>query len=260
VLRRFADSSEPFALGVVTDDEAIATVDGCPGVEPGPVLFTPVRRRNLRPGYLAVYRRRARARFAMQDTRIMLLLSAWLGATLDGLRMATPSERAVVIDELTGVYNFRYLKTALSREVRRASRFRQDLSIALIDVDHLKVLGESLGEMKGSLLLKELAGTLAQQVRSFDVMARYGDDAFMMVLPQTGRDGAVEVAERIRATVEQHAWSLTTPQAVTVSLGVSTFPRDANATRELVAAAERALKLAKQRGRNCVATPATKAA
>ena len=164
------------------------------------------------------------------------------------------------IDELTGVYNFRYLKTALSREVRRASRFRQDLSIALIDVDHLKVLGETLGEMKGSLLLKEIAGTLAQQVRSFDVMARYGDDAFMMVLPQTGRDGAVEVAERVRATVEQHAWSLTTPQAVTVSLGVATFPRDANATRELVAAAERALKLAKQRGRNCVATPATKAA
>ena len=109
-------------------------------------------------------------------------------------------------------------------------------------------------------LLKEIAGTLAQQVRSFDVMARYGDDAFMMVLPQTGRDGAVEVAERVRATVEQHAWSLTTPQAVTVSLGVATFPRDANATRELVAAAERALKLAKQRGRNCVATPATKAA
>ena len=62
-----------------------------------------------------------------------------------------------------------------------------------------------------------------------------------------------KVAERVRATVEQHAWSLTTPQAVTVSLGVATFPRDANATRELVAAAERALKLAKQRGRNCVA-------
>jgi diguanylate cyclase (GGDEF)-like protein len=260
VLRRFAESSEPLVLPVITDDAQVAAADGCPGVEPGPVLFTPVRRRDLSPAYIAVYRRRARARFTMTDTRQMLLLAAWLGSVLDGLRAATGGERTAVTDDVTGVYNFRYLKTAMRREVRRASRFSQELSVILIDVDHLKVHSEALGAMKENLLLKELATTLANQVRSFDVMARYGYDAFMMILPQTGRDGAAEVAERMRATVEQHGFSLGTPSAVTVSLGVATFPHDASATRDLVAAVERALRLAKQKGRNCVATPATKAA
>lgn len=260
VLRRFVESSEPLAYAVVTDDPRIAAADGCPGVEPGPVLFAAVRRRDAAPGYLAVYRRRARARFTMVETRMVLLLSAWLGSVLDALRLATGIERTSVTDSLTGVYGVHYLKTALRREVRRARRYNQELSLVLVDVDRLKVIGEALGAMKGSLLLKELATTLAGQVRSFDVLARCGDDAFMLILPQTGRDGATEVAERVRATVESHAFSAGNTSPVTVSAGVASFPTDASALQDLVAAVHRALKVAKQRGRNCVATPAHKAA
>lgn len=260
VLRRFAESSEPLALAVVTDDPRVAAADGCPGVEPGPALFTPVRRREAAPAYLAVYRRRARARFTMAETRMMLLLAAWLGTVLEALRLASGIERTSVTDTLTGVYGVHYLKTALRREVRRARRYGQELSLVLVDVDRLKVHGEALGAMKGSLLLKELATTLAGQVRSFDVLGRCGDDAFMLILPQTGREGAGEVAERMRATVEQHAFSAGTTGPVTVSLGVASFPTDASSLQDLIAAVTRALRLAKQRGRNRVETPAGKAA
>jgi len=260
VLRRFAENGEPLALAVITDDAPVATADGCPGVEPGPVLFTPVRGRGTNPAYIAAYRRRARARFTMAETRMMLLLAAWLGSALEGLRLATGAEQAAVTDSLTGVYGVRYLKTALRREVRRARRYDQELSLVLVDVDRLKLIGESIGPAKGGLLLKELATTLAGQVRSFDVLARCGDDAFMLILPQTGREGAAEVAERIRATVEHHAFAAETGTGVTVSAGVASFPTDASAMQDLVAAVQRALKLAKQRGRNCVATPASKAA
>ncbi len=260
VLRRFAEAPEPLALAVVTDDARVAEADGCPGVEPGPTLFIPVRGRDAAPAYLAAYRRRARARYTMVEIRMMLLLAAWLGSVLDSLRLASGLERTSVTDSLTGVYGVHYLRTALRREVRRARRYNQELSLVLVDVDRLKVHGEALGAMKGSLLLKELATALAGQVRSFDVLARCGDDAFMVILPQTGRDGATEVAERMRATVEQHAFSTGTPVPVTVSVGVAAFPTDASALQDLVRAVTRALKVAKQGGRNRVATPASKAA
>jgi diguanylate cyclase (GGDEF)-like protein len=260
VLRRFAENAEPIALAVVSDDIRIAAADGCPGVEPGPVLFTPVRRREASPAYIAAYRRRARARFTMAETRMMLLLAAWLGSVLDGLRLAAGIEKTAVTDPQTGVYGVHYLKAALRREVRRARRYDQELSLVLVDVDRLKVHGETLGAEQGGQLLKELATTLAQQVRSFDVLARCGDDAFMLILPQTGREGAAEVAERVRATVEQHAFASATAGAVTVSAGVASFPADASALQDLVAAVTRALKTAKQRGRNRVETPASRAA
>jgi diguanylate cyclase (GGDEF)-like protein len=260
VMRMLAESCQPIALSNLKDEPVLAAADGCPGVESGPVLYTPVRRRTPLPAYLAAYRKVGRAKFSMNDTRMMLLLAAWLTTALEHVRLASGTEKLAVRDDLTNVYNYRYLRTALRRELRRAARFGQELSIIKIDVDHLKAHNESLGELKGNLLLRELASALAQQVRSFDVMARHGEDEFMLILPQTDRDGAAEVAERVRAAVERQAFSPTDAGAVTVSLGVATFPQDAADVRGLAAAADRALQQAKDRGRNCVATLTRRAA
>ena len=257
VIRRLAEHCQPLMLPELSDDPRVAATDGCPGVEAGPVLFTPVLRRDPVPAYLAAYRRRGRARFTSSDIRQMLLLAAWLSSALENLRLTTGTEKVAVTDDLTDVYNFRYLKTALRREVRRASRFSQELSVVMIDVDHLKTYNDAFGELKGSLLLREVASALAQQVRSFDVMAKFGDDEFMVILPQTGRDGAAEVAERMRAAIEGQAFSNSTAGAVTASLGVASFPQDATEIKDLVAAATRAVQDAKERGRNCVATLTT---
>jgi len=231
IIRRLAENSMPVVLPDLSDDARVAAGDGCPGVEAGPVLFTPVHRRDAAPAYVAAYRRRGRARFTTQDGRTMLLLAAWLGSALENLRLSTGTEKVTVTDDLTEIYNYRYLKAALRREIRRASRFSQELSVVLIEVDRLEAYQESFGELKSSLLLKETASALAQQVRSFDVLARFGDDAFMVILPQTGRDGAVSV-----------------------SLGVACFPNEASEIKDLVAAAQRALRQAHERGGNCVAT------
>jgi diguanylate cyclase (GGDEF)-like protein len=243
-LRRLAECREPLALTDWSEDPAIAASDGCPGVEAGPVLFTPVPRRDLDPGYVAIYRRRGRARFAMNDHRMMLLLAAWLGGALENLRLATGTEKLSVTDGVTGVYNFRYLKSAMRREIRRARRFGQELSIVKVEIDQLAAHQAELGELKSGLLFKEVAGALAQQVRSFDVMARYGDQHFMLILPQTGRDGATEVAERIRGAMEQQEF--TVGGGVAVSLGVASFPDDAGDVRDLEAAVERALRQSKE--------------
>lgn len=254
VLRRLAESCVPIVLNDLTEDGRIATADGCPGVEAGPTSFTPLRQRTLVSGYIAVYRKRGRARFTMTDSRILLLLSAWLAGALENLRLGKGAEKLAIRDELTEVYNYRFLQTALRREVRRASRFGQELSLLLIDMDDLS--DEAMaGNPDEGKLLKQVATVLSRQARSFDLLARCAEDAFMLILPQAGRDGATEVAERLRKAVECHAFETTTAEPVTVSLGVATFPHDALSIDDLVAACDRALRQAKQQGRNRVALP-----
>jgi diguanylate cyclase (GGDEF)-like protein len=253
IVKLLAENCQPIALPNLSESPASAT-DACPGVDAGPALFTPVRLRNQGPAYVAVYRKRGRVPFSTNDIRMMLILAAWLSTALENLRLATGGERLSVKDELTEVYNHRFLKTALQREVRRAGRFGQDLSVVMIDVDSLGAFTEVNGELRGSLLLKELTTVLVQQVRSFDVMGRNGDDEFMLILPQTNLEGAVEVAERMRGVVEQYAFSHVPAGAITVSLGVASFPAAGSKAEDLVAAADRALEQAKQRGRNRVET------
>ena len=127
-----------------------------------------------------------------------------------------------------------------------------DAAVVMIDVDNLKSYNDVHGHLRGSFLLKELAGVCAEQVRSFDVMAKYGGDEFTMILPQTPRDGAMVVAERVRAAVCERAFALVPAGRITVSLGVATFPDDGQDSMGLLASADRALYQAKRLGRNRV--------
>lgn len=257
VARSLTECCQPILFPDLSADARAAAGDNCPGVEAGPAMFVPLRQRDPVAGYLAVYKGCGRAPFTTSDSRLILLLSAWLSTTLDGLRLLSGLERLAVTDDLTEVYNSRFLVAALRREIRRASRFNQELSIVRVDVDNLKAYNAERGDLHGSLLLKEVASLLAQQIRSFDLMARYDDDEFMLILPQTGRDGAMVAAERMRSAVERHAFPPTDAGAVTVSLGVASFPLDGADSAALIAASDRALRQAKQRGMNCAETLVT---
>lgn len=260
VARRLAQAAEPLVLGELSDDGPVAEADGCPGIEPGPVMFLPLRQRDPAVGYIAVYRRRGRARFTVGDVRVVLMLAAYLSSALESQRMASGVQKQSLTDDLTEVYNARFLKAALRREFLRAGRFGQELSVVLIDVDHLSAHNEESGELRGSILLREIASLLAQQVRAFDTLAKHDDDEFMLLLPETGLEGALEVAERARLAVEKHTFSQATSTAVTVSMGVGSFPREGADEKAVVAKARRALVLAKQRGRNRVETLVREAA
>jgi diguanylate cyclase (GGDEF)-like protein len=253
VARALAECGEPIAVEDLSEEAHLVPSDSCPGVEADPALFTALHQRDPSSGYLAVYRRRGRARFSLGEVRQMLLLAAWLGSALERLRLASGSEKLALGDDLTGVYNARFLKTALGRELRRAARFGQELSVVLVEVDRTAPAAERDG-LRDGLLLRELATVLSQQVRSFDLLARHRADQFMFVLPQTGKSGAVEVAGRVRAMVEQHVFPSLPAGAVTVSLGVATFPQEGTDAKGLTATVERALALAHQRGMNRVET------
>jgi len=230
----------------------VSPAAACPGVTPGPALFVPVTLQDRKHGCLAVFRHDGAARFTARDARQLALLAAWAAVAMDGVRLSENLEKLAVTDDLTQVFNYRYLKSALRREVKRASRFHQDLSILMVDVDNLKSYNDRNGHLRGSHLLREIAQLFASQVRSWDLVAKYGGDEFTVILPQTDRVGAAAVAERLREAVEQHDFPLAGRGEITVSCGIAHHPEDGDSVTGLIEAADRALYLAKKNGRNRV--------
>jgi len=230
----------------------VSPAAACPGVTPGPALYLPLRLQDQKSGYLAVYREEGAPRFHGRDARALALLAAWTGVAIDNLRLAENLERLAVTDDLTQVYNFRYLKAALRREVKRAMRFRQPLSILMVDVDNLKKYNDRNGHLRGSYLLRDIAQLFTKQVRSWDLVAKYGGDEFTVILPQTDRVGAAAVGERLRSGVAAYQFPLAEPGAITVSMGIANYPDDADTVPGLIEAADRALYLAKRNGRDRV--------
>ncbi|MDD3089797.1 MAG: GGDEF domain-containing protein [Candidatus Omnitrophica bacterium] len=158
-----------------------------------------------------------------------------------------------IADGLTKVYLRRYLMTRLEEEVDRARRLGLTFSVAMIDVDHFKNCNDRYGHLVGDAVLKKIAERLKISVREVDMIARYGGEEFCIVLPETTKDLALAVAERIRSTVEKkEVRAFDESVKVTVSVGVATFPADADQVNALIDRADNALYRAKRMGRNMV--------
>jgi diguanylate cyclase (GGDEF)-like protein len=184
--------------------------------------------------------------------QMLALVATCLGLTLETTRLARILKRVAVTDDLTQVYNYRFLRTALRREMKRATRARQPFALLMVDVDRLKEYNDRYGHLRGSYLLRDLARVLSRKVRGMDLLAKYGGDEFTVILPETPRAGALAVGERLRAAVAGHSFARGCPGDITVSLGLSVFPDDGIQPATLIAAADVALYAAKHRGRNCV--------
>jgi len=164
-------------------------------------------------------------------------------------------EQLLIVDEKTGLYNFREFQRRLKDEWQRAERYVQPLSLVMLDLDHFKRINDSLGHQAGDRVLRELATLVAGGARANDVAARYGGEEFAVILPHTDAEMAVRVAERIRNAVKQFVFlEGERPVRVTVSAGVATYPAtpDLDSADALLHAADLALYEAKERGRDRV--------
>lgn len=161
-------------------------------------------------------------------------------------------ETLAVMDELTGLYNYRYLHTRLGEEFKRAERYRDPLACAMVDIDHFKDFNDKHGHDVGDAVLREVAVRLKAGLREIDVVARYGGEEFLLVLPSTHFAGALTVADRIwRAVGAQPIVVDGKNQKVTISVGVALYPsRDIRSKDQLIKAADRALYQAKADGRD----------
>jgi diguanylate cyclase (GGDEF)-like protein len=155
-------------------------------------------------------------------------------------------------DELTGVYNRRYLMETLVRERSRSDRLAEAFSLCLIDIDHFKSVNDSFGHAAGDAVLKHFAALAPRGLRGIDTFGRFGGEEFLIVLPATGRQGALAAGERVRAATEASAFpELPAERRVTISVGVATHARGEDVTAVL-ARADEALYQCKRAGRNRV--------
>ncbi len=161
-------------------------------------------------------------------------------------------ETLAVTDGLTGVFNHRRFQEALAQETLRSARNARPFSVVMLDVDHFKRFNDAHGHPAGDALLRTLCGVLEGELRATDLLSRYGGEEFAIILPDTTREVALQVAERLRERAAAICRSPDGAHPVTISLGVATFAQDGKTPQEILMAADQALYQAKRGGRDRV--------
>jgi diguanylate cyclase (GGDEF)-like protein len=194
--------------------------------------------------------------FNDKDLRIMQSFGANASIALERCFLYKKTEELKELsikDSLTGVFNRRYFSNRLSEEISRFNRYKQPFSILMIDIDEFKKHNDTHGHLIGDKILKILGATILSSLRNLDIAARYGGDEFILLLSQTPKIDAVNIANRIKENIEKAYLSYQeelTFSDITVSIGLASFPDDASSATELIEKADQALYLAKKSGRN----------
>jgi diguanylate cyclase (GGDEF)-like protein len=241
--------NQEFVTADLTRDARVAD----PAV--GAVVAFPLSCRGRRVGALVALDRVASSREPrLSDSmlRAVRILLEPASVALDNALLLKRAEALSVTDDLTHLYNSRYLNLVLRRETKRASRSGRPLSLLFIDLDGFKEVNDTHGHLFGSRALVEAAAVIRSSARETDVVARFGGDEFALVLPDTGGEGAYAVGERIRERIAAHRFLTGDGLDIhlTVSVGVATLPDVANSSEELMQAADQAMYRVKDSGKN----------
>jgi diguanylate cyclase (GGDEF)-like protein len=171
---------------------------------------------------------------------------------LDNALLLRRAEALSVIDDLTRLFNYRYLHQSLRREIKRSSRHDRPISLIFLDLDGFKEVNDTYGHLAGSKALVEVGAVLREGSRETDVVARFGGDEFAIVLPETGMAGAMAVAARLRERLTSSRFLTSDGMSVrlTASIGVATLPDVAGTAEELLRAADKAMYRVKASGKD----------
>ncbi len=157
-------------------------------------------------------------------------------------------------DDLTGLFNHRYLDVALSTEIRRGQRFQSVFSLLFIDLDNFKPINDSYGHLSGSGVLRQVADLLRDELREVDSVARYGGDEFVVLLLGASTSDSARVAERIRKVIAEHPFKAEAGEVVriTCSIGLAAYPQHGSDKETLIRKADESMYVSKRSGKNRV--------
>jgi diguanylate cyclase (GGDEF)-like protein len=218
----------------------------------GNILAVPLRSMGSVLGVLALYDRNDGRPFDATDDDALRTLAGQASIAIDNVQLHQEAQRLSTTDALTGLWNFRYLSMSLAREIERSTRFQRPLAVLMLDLDHFKQVNDQHGHARGDTVLRELAHRVQEQIREVDTFARYGGEEFVVVLPETTVEGATQLAERICVAIRREPFHTEgeEPLDVTVSVGGAAFPAHGSSAATLMRAADRALYVAKNEGRD----------
>ncbi len=192
--------------------------------------------------------------FSEEHARLAAAFASQVAITIENARLFQETQRLSITDPLTNCYNRRFFFDQAGRERDRSKRFDRPMSLIMLDLDHFKQVNDRLGHRAGDQVLIHLVQTIQSELRTIDVLGRYGGEEFAILLPETETEKAMAAAERIRKTIETHDANLgETSVHITASLGIVTYsPPEEVTIDELLDRADQAMYIAKRAGRNQV--------
>jgi diguanylate cyclase (GGDEF)-like protein len=200
-----------------------------------------------------VDRRRIRDEGLKDEKRMIHFLGGLAAMSIKNAKVFGATKEFAEKDGLTGLYNHRYYQDTMDREMKRSDRYGDPLSVLMTDIDKFKSFNDTYGHQVGDEVLAGTAQIMADVARDSDIACRYGGEEFILILPQTDKNGAALVAERLRKTIEETIYDTEKGKLkVTLSVGVGTFPEDSRDKEVLVRLCDEALYRAKEAGRNRV--------
>ncbi len=217
-------------------------------------LVMPVLVPQALEGVIVTFRRDQALSFDRMDLGTARFITEQIHLSFENAFKYVDAQRLVFVDDLTGLFNTRYLDMSLQTELKRAYRFKSHLSVLFMDLDHFKRVNDTYGHLVGSKVLIETAKLIKNCVREIDVVIRYGGDEFIVILVETDREGATRVAERIRSAMEETVIKIKDGLDLTLTccIGVATFPDDAETKSELIHLADKAMYRGKETTRNVI--------
>ena len=182
-----------------------------------------------------------------------LILAGQFAIELQKVILYKKVQEMAITDSLTEVSTRRYFLERFREEIRRSMRRKTSMSFLMLDLDYFKQKNDKFGHLVGDVILKEIAQILKSNLREIDIIGRYGGEEFSVVLSGIDREGAFQVSERLRSSIERSVFNAYDEKvSITISIGVASFPQDGVDENSLIESADRALYKAKEQGRNRV--------
>ncbi|MBI3398073.1 MAG: sensor domain-containing diguanylate cyclase [Deltaproteobacteria bacterium] len=192
--------------------------------------------------------------FKEEDLLLVTTLADYTAIAIENAKFFQKIQELTITDDLTKLYNSRYLYRFLDYEVERAKRYKSNVAMIFLDLDKFKEVNDMHGHLSGSKLLTEAAKLISHGLRKVNIACRYGGDEFVIVMPQTSKQQAYLIAEKLRATIDKHIFLHDDGLNLhlTASFGVASIPDDAHEAPQLIQMADQAMYRVKNRAKNAV--------
>jgi len=218
------------------------------------IMCVPIKNKGNILGVLEIVNKINHEPFTKDDLALILRIVDHAAIAIERAALYQKMAELSVTDDLTKLFNTRYLNRTLEIELARSLRHHTSLSLIFMDIDHFKNINDNYGHLVGSKLLVEMGQLLLKSLRTVDIVARYGGDEFVMVLPQTSPKNAIQIAERMRRSIEHNVFLKKDGYSfkITASFGVASYPESARSKEDLMKLADEAMYRVKNQTRNGV--------
>ena len=237
------------------DTRFFGQVDEKTKTETQSIVAVPVKFRDTCLGVIELINCMGPDGFDNRDLKLLEALADFAAIALENARHVKRIHELTITDDCTTLYNARHMGFILDTEIYRSQRYNYEFSLVFIDLDHFKQVNDTHGHLVGSRLLAEIGNALKNKCRLIDFAFRYGGDEFVLLLPQTSKESALNVARRLHKMIRESKWleSEGLNIKVTTSLGVASYPADSRSKEGLLHLADEAMYLVKNTSRDSVA-------